>query len=268
MGLERKDDRGERVAKAAPPRASATRNVDAAPFVANGRVTRSSVLGVQRTAGNAAATAHVQRVTDEEREKADKRRERWADRAQRRGGAQSAQSLTTHQTPYGPYNERPGRGGAPYITSNLQQYPGTQLTHGRYVREEPTQFVGLIPTLDAEHFLPLANALRGGQLSAQEIDELSDDQCRAAATILGIARAEEVRAPGALKHIRSALRRQADPYHEAPEFLNDYPQARVGGAQHEQRVRSGRTRRATPEVETINGASSSSDEGESTFRRR
>ncbi|MFF7079162.1 hypothetical protein [Streptomyces lavendulae] len=118
----------------------------------------------------------------------------------------------------------------------MTQYPGTEKTDGRYVREEETE-------------------------------GLSDDQCRAAAMLMGIANAEALREPGALKHIRSALRRQADPSHEAPEFLNDYPQGRVGGAQHENRVRSERTRRATPEVETILEASSSSDEGGRRRRR-
>ncbi|MFF5474806.1 hypothetical protein [Streptomyces achromogenes] len=223
-------------------------------------------MAVQRTAGNAVAAARVQRVTDEERDKADARRERWAKRDIERGGTQPATSFTTHQTPFGPYNERPGRGGAPYISSNREQYPGTQ-GDDRYVREEESQFTGLIPALDAEHFHLLVEALKGGQLSEEEIEGLSDEQCRAAAMIMGVASAEAVREPGAIKHIRSALRRQANPYHEAPEFLNDYPQARIGGAQHEKRVRSGRTRRATPEVETILDASSSSDESTSNRRR-
>ncbi|MFJ2115017.1 hypothetical protein ACIOEX_24480 [Streptomyces sp. NPDC087850] len=268
MGFDRKQKHGEREGKALPPRTSATQSqsVNAAPFLGNRQATPSSVLAVQRMAGNAAATAYVQRVTDEEREKANKRRERWAERDIARGGTQAAESFTTHDTPFGPYNERPGRGGAPYITTNMDQYPGTQKTYGRYVREEESQFIGLVPELDAEQFLPLVEALKGKRLSKEEIEGLSDDQCRAAATLMGIASAEAVREPGALKHIRSALRRQADPSHEAPEFLEDYPQGRVGGTQHENNIRSGRTRRATPEVNTINDASSSSDE--STSRRR
>ncbi|MEH0417302.1 hypothetical protein [Streptomyces sp. B21-083] len=260
MGFDRKKERSEREDKALPPRTSATQSTNVAPFLGNRRVTQPSVRAVQRMAGNAAATAYVQRVTDDDRDKANARRERWAKRDTERGGAQQAESFTTHETSFGPYNERPGRGGAPYVTTNMGQYPGTQRTDGRYVREEESQFTGLIPALDAEQFLPLVEALKKRKLSAEEIEGLSDDQCRAAATLMGIATAEAVREPGALKHIRSALRRQADPQHEAPEFLNDYPQGRVGGAQHEKRVRSGRTRRATPEVETILEASSSSDE--------
>ncbi|MEU5578837.1 hypothetical protein ABZ791_00045 [Streptomyces huasconensis] len=260
MGFDRKTERGEREGKALPARTSATQSVNAAPLLGNAQVTQASVLAVQRMAGNAAATAYVQRVTDEDRDKANARRERWAKRDIRRGGAQQAESFTTHETPFGPFNERPGRGRAPYITTNMDQYPGTQPTDGRYVREEESQYTGLIPALDAEQFLPLVEALKGRELSKEEIEGLSDDQCRAAAMLMGIATAEAVREPGALKHIRSALRRQADPSHEAPEFLNDYPQGRAGGAQHEKRVRSGRTRRATPEVETILEASSSSDE--------
>lgn len=260
MGSDRKNERGERHGKAVPPRTSAPRSVAAAPFLGNRQVTQSSVQAVQRMAGNAAAAAYVQRVTDEERAKADARRKRWAERDIKRGGAQQAESFTTRETPFGPYNERPGRGGAPYITTNKTQYPGTEPTDGRYVREEEGQFNGLIPALDAEQFIPLVKALKGQELSEEDIDGLSDDQCRAAAMLMGIANAEAVREPGALKHIRSALRRQANPSHEAPEFLNDYPQGRVGGAGHEGRIRSGR-RRATPEVETINDASSSSDEG-------
>ncbi|MFF4715070.1 hypothetical protein ACFY2V_27250 [Streptomyces eurythermus] len=198
-------------------------------------------------------------MTEEERKKADARRERWAKRDLKRGGTQPATSFTTHQTPFGPYNERPGRGGAPYISSNKDQYPGTQ-GDDRYVREEGNEFTGLIPTLDADHFPHLVEALKGGQLSEEDIDKLSDEQCRAAAMLIGIASAEAVREPGAIKHIRSALRRQANPEHEAPEFLNDFPQARIGGAQHEKRVRAGKARRSTPEVETILEASSSSDE--------
>ncbi|MFF9024735.1 hypothetical protein [Streptomyces eurythermus] len=259
MAFDRKKERGEREEKALPPRTSAPQSTNAAPFSGNRQVGQPSLMAVQRTAGNAVAAARVQRVTDEDREKADARRERWAKRADKRGGTQPAASFTTHQTPFGPYNERPGRGGAPYISSNREQYPGTQ-GDDRYVREGQNQFDGLIPTLDAEHFDILVEALKGGQLSEEQIDQLSDEQCRAAAMLIGIAKAEEVREPGAIKHIRSALRRQANPEHEAPEFLNDFPQARIGGAQHEKRVRSGKARRASPEVETILEASSSSDE--------
>ncbi|MEV6577882.1 hypothetical protein AB0M92_06895 [Streptomyces sp. NPDC051582] len=267
MGFDRKKEHGERDAKALPPRTSAQRSADTAPFLGNRRVTQSSLRAVQDLGGNAAATAYVQRVTDEQAEEANARRQRWEERDIARGGTAKAERFTTHETPYGPYNQRPGRGDAPYVTTNKKQYPGTQKTDGRYVREEDDQYVGLIPALDAEHFVPLANALKGGELSAEEIEGLSDDQCRAAAMLLGIFSAEAVRAPGALKQIRSALRRQADPEHEASEFTNDFPQGRVGGAQHEARVRSGRVRRATPEVETILDASSSSDESESRRRR-
>ncbi|MFF1692914.1 hypothetical protein ACFVXC_04720 [Streptomyces sp. NPDC058257] len=261
MGFDRKNEHGEQEKKASPPRTSATRSVDAAPFSGNRQVTQSSVLAVQRLAGNAAATAYVQRVTDEDRDRANSRRERWAERDTERGGGRQAESFSTHETPFGPYNDGPGRGSAPNVTTNKTQYPGTHNTDGRYVREEESQFIGLVPELDAEHFAPLVDALKGRKLSEEEIEGLSDDQCRAAAMLMGIANAERVREPGALKHIRSALRRQADPAHEAPEFLNDYPQGRPGGAKHESRVRSGRTKRATPEVETILEASSSSDEG-------
>ncbi|MEH0631266.1 hypothetical protein [Streptomyces stelliscabiei] len=265
MGLDRKKESGDREGKPLPRRTSAVQSADAARFLGNCQVTPSSVRAVQRMAGNAAATAYVQRVTDADRDKANARRERWAARDTGRGGAQQAESFTSHETAFGPYNERPGRGGAPYISSNKKQYPGTQ-GDDRYVREEENQFTGLIPTLDAEQFLPLVEALKGRELSEEDIAGLSDEQCRAAAMLMGIANAEAVREPGAIKHIRSALRRQANPSHEAPEFLNDYPQGRIGGAQHERRVRSGRARRATPEVETILDASSSSDE--STSRRR
>lgn len=268
MGHDRRKEGGERDGRALPPRTPAARSADAAPFLGSRQVTQSSVRAVNHMAGNAAATAYVQRVTDEDRDKADKRRKRWAERDTARGGARQAESFTTHDTPFGPYNERPGRGGAPWITTNMTQYPGTEKTDGRYVREEENQFIGLIPALDAEQFRPLVDALKGRQLSEEEIEGLSDDQCRAAAMLMGIANAEALREPGALKHIRSALRRQADPSHEAPEFLNDYPQGRVGGAQHENRVRSGRTRRATPEVETILEASSSSSSDEGGRRRR
>lgn len=161
MGFDRKKEQGERDGKALPPRTSATQSADAAPFLGNRQVTQSSLRAVQSTGGNAAATAYVQRVTDEDRKKAEERRKRWAERDTARGGTQQAESSTTHETSYGPYNERPGRGGAPYITTNLKQYPGTQKTDGRYVREEEGQYVGLIPALDAEHFLPLVNALKG-----------------------------------------------------------------------------------------------------------
>ncbi|MFE2141589.1 hypothetical protein ACFXA3_07510 [Streptomyces sp. NPDC059456] len=267
MGFDRKKEQGERDGKALPPRTSATRSAEAAPFLGSRRVTQSALRTVQDLGGNAAATAYVQRVTDEDREKAEARRKRWEERDTARGGTPAVETFTTRETPYGPFNERPGRGDAPYVTTNLQQYPGTQRTDGRYVREEQNQYVGLIPALDAEHFLPLVNALKGGELSAEEIEGLSDDQCRAAAMLMGIFSAEAARAPGALKHIRSALRRQADPEHEAPQFTDDFPQGRVGGAQHEARVRSGRVRRSTPEVETILEASSSSDDSESRRRR-
>ncbi|CAL9325505.1 hypothetical protein SUDANB180_00298 [Streptomyces sp. enrichment culture] len=259
MGHDRKKERGEREDRTLSPRTSAPQNTDAAPFLGNRRGGQPSLFAVQRTAGNAVAAARVQRVTDEDREKANARRERWAKRDTKRGGTQPASSFTTHQTPFGPYNERPGRGGAPFISSNKDQYPGTQ-GDDRYVREEGNEFTGLIPALDAEHFYPLVQALKDGELSKEQIDGLSDEQCRAAAMLMGIAKAEAVREPGAIKHIRSALRRQADPEHEAPEFLNDFPQARIGGAQHEKRVRAGKARRASPEVETILEASSSSDE--------
>ncbi|MFE6161318.1 hypothetical protein ACFQ7F_20685 [Streptomyces sp. NPDC056486] len=262
MGFDRKSERGEQEGKALPLRTSETRGVDAAHLLGNGQVTQSSVSAVQGLAGNAAATAYVQRVTDEDRDKANKRRERWAERDIERGGGRQAESFSTHETPFGPYNDGRGRGKAPNVTTNQGQYPGTHNTDGRYVREEQGQFIGLVPELDAEHFAPLVAALKGRQLSEEEIEGLSDDQCRAAAMIMGIANAERVREPGALKHIRSALRRQADPSHEAPEFLNDYPQGRPGGAQHENRIRKGR-RRGTPEVNTILEASSSSDEGTS-----
>lgn len=265
MGFDRKRESGEREGKALPPRTSATQSANAARFLGNRQVTQASLRAVQRMAGNAAAAAYVQRVTDEDREKANARRERWAKRDTGRGGTQQAESFTTHETSFGPYNERPGYGGAPYISSNKKQYPGTQ-GDDRYVREEENQFTGLIPTLDAEQFHPLVDALKGRELSEEDIEGLSDEQCRAAAMLMGIANAEAVREPGAIKHIRSALRRQANPYHEATEFLNDYPQARVGGAQHEKRVRSGKARRSTPEVETILDASSSSDEDTSSRR--
>ncbi|MEU3406072.1 hypothetical protein ABZ766_19340 [Streptomyces sp. NPDC006670] len=266
MGFDRNREQGEREGKALPPRSAAARDNDAAFLPGSAQATRSSVQAVGHLAGNAAATAYVQRVSDEKRERAEARRRRWEERDLASGGARPVDKFTTQDTPFGPVNERRGRGGAPYITTNEDQYPGTK-ADGRYVREEEGQFIGLVPTLDAEQFLPLVDALKGRQLSEEEIEGLSDEQCRAAAMIMGIANAEAIRAPGAIKHIRSALRRQADPAHEASEFLNDFPQGRVGGAQHEQRVRSGRTRRATPEVDTILEASSSSDESASRRRR-
>ncbi|MFD8141841.1 hypothetical protein [Streptomyces sp. NPDC059708] len=272
MGFDRKKEHGEREHKAVPPRTPETQaqGVDAAaPFLGNHQVTQASLRAVQGTGGNAAATAYVQRVTDEDREKAEARRERWTERGRARGDARPADKFSTHETAFGPFNDRKGRGGAPYVTTRQDQYPGTQKTDGRYVREDEDQFTGLIPALDAEHFGPLVEALKGRELSAEDIEGLSDDQCRAAAMIMGIANAEAVREPGSIKHIRSALRRQANPYHEAPEFLNDFPQGRVGGAQHEQRVRAGRSRRNTPEVETIlEASSSSSSDGGSSPRRR
>ncbi|MFF4581993.1 hypothetical protein ACFY15_26955 [Streptomyces sp. NPDC001373] len=266
MGSDRKKEQGERAGRALPPRTAAPRGADAAPFLAGRQLTRSSVQAVGNAAGNAAATAFVQRVSEEDRGKADERRKRWAERDLARGGGEQAEEFTTRDTPYGPFNHRRGRGGAPFVTTNARQYPGTERTDGRYVREEENQYIGLIPALDAEHFLPLVDALKGRKPTEEEIDGLSDDQCRAAATIMGVADAERVREPGALKQIRAALRRQARPEHEAPEFLNDFPQGRIGGAQHEREIRAGRRRRATPEVETILEASSSSDE--STDRQR
>ncbi|WP_240659625.1 hypothetical protein [Streptomyces sp. WAC 01529] len=204
MGFDRKEERGERKGKALPPRTSATQSVSAAPFSGKGQVTQPSVLAVQRMAGNAAATSYVQRVTDDDRDKANARRERWAERDTGRGGAQQAESFATHETPFGPYNERPRRGAAPYITTNMDQYPAPQRTDGRYVREEENQFTGLIPTLDAEQFLPLVEALKGRELRKEEIEGLSDDPCRAAAMLMGIATAEAVREPGSLKHTQRA----------------------------------------------------------------
>ncbi|MEV7546603.1 hypothetical protein [Streptomyces sp. NPDC089915] len=271
MGFDRKKEHGGREHKAVPPRTPETQaqGVDAAtPFLGKHQVTQAALRAVQGTGGNAAATAYVQRVTDEDRERAQARKDRWAERDLARGGARRAEEFSTHETPFGPFNDRKGNGGAPYVTTNQGQYPGTQNTDGRYVREEEDQFIGLIPTLDAEHFGPLVEALKGRELSEEEIEGLSDDQCRAAAMLMGIANAEAVREPGSIKHIRSALRRQANPHHEAPEFLKDFPQGRVGGAQHERRIRAGRSRRATPEVETILEASSSSSSDGGTSPRR
>ncbi|MFF2197740.1 hypothetical protein [Streptomyces sp. NPDC058157] len=265
MGFDRKKEQGERDGKALPTRSPAAPHTDAAFLLGSRQVTRSSVQAVGHLAGNAAATAYVQRVSDEKREEAEGRRRRMAERARRRNDARPVGAFTTQDTPFGPVNERSGRGGAPYVTTNQAQYPGTPRTDGRYVREEQGQFVGLIPALDAEHFQPLADALKGRQPSEEEIAGMSDEQRRAAAMIMGIANAEEIRAGGATKQLRAALRRQGEPSHEALEFLRDYPQGAPGGARHEQRVREGRSRRTTPEIETIleasSSSSSSSDEG-------
>ncbi|MEW1635304.1 hypothetical protein AB0469_14630 [Streptomyces sp. NPDC093801] len=281
MGFDRKKEQGERDGKALPPRSPAAPHTDAAFLPGSRQVTRSSVQAVGHLAGNAAATAYVQRVTDkdgdqaegkrqrytdEQRAYAERKRQRMGERSIKRGDARPVTEFTTQETPFGPVNERPGRGGAPYVTTNQAQYPGTPSIDGRYVREEEGQYVGLIPTLDAEHFLPLAEALKGRQPSEEVLAGMSDEQRRAAAMIMGIANAEELRAEGSTKILRSTLRRQADPEHEAIEAIRDFAQGAPGGAQHEQRVKSGRTRRTTPEIETILEASSSSDD--STPRRR
>lgn len=234
-------------------------------------MTADTVRTLQRTAGNAAAVAALGRSVPVQRapsEGSDGQREEKAMdaksrllRANRRAQARAAAGQEPlapgeYQTPFGPYTVAEGRGGVPWIRSNKQQHPGSETVGERYEQ--------VVPQLDAEHFGIVTNALRDGTVEDEALKSMDATQRRAAAMLYAIAASEENRFPGAAKALRSALDRQTDPYHEAPEFLKDFPMGMPskagGGARYYEDVLSGKKELTEEARRTLEDMSSSSDE--------
>lgn len=234
----------------------------AARLAAGGRMTPDAALSLQGTAGNAAFVA-VQRMprgdngegpADDKPMDGLSRLRRANRRAEKRG--QAAVTYGPGQSPFGPYTVNKGRGTAPYITSNVkQQHPGSESLGTTY--EE------LVKALDAEHEPLVAAAARGEELDEDLFATMDATQKRAAAMLYGImTESEERRFPGAGKAMRSALRKQGDPYHEAEEFDQDFPMAQVGGAQHYRDVPAGKKQLSGKARKNDEDMSSSSSDGE------
>ncbi|GAA2246944.1 hypothetical protein GCM10010145_12560 [Streptomyces ruber] len=245
-------------------------------------MTANAVRTLQLTAGNAAAVAAVGRAVpvqrapapprsddemsvdetpvDEKPMDAESRLRRAHQRAKDRlGEGEAPLAPGEYQTPFGPYTVTQGRGGVPWIRSNARQHPGSETIGEKYEQ--------VVPQLDADQFGILTNALRSGEVSSENLDRLDATQRRAAAMLYAIAASEENRFPGAGKALRSALDRQSDPYHEAPEFLEDFPMGKAskagGGARYYQDVLSGKKQLTAEARATLEAMSSSSDENAS-----
>ncbi|WP_052310299.1 hypothetical protein [Streptomyces viridochromogenes] len=235
---------------------------EAARLAAAGRMTPDAAMSLQNSAGNAAFVA-VQRSpqggngagpAEEKPMDGLSRLRRANERAKKRG--QAAPTYGPGQSPFGPYTVNKGRGAGPYITSNKKtQHPGSE--------DLGTTYTELVQALDAEHEPMVAAAVRGEALDEELLAGMSATQKRAAAMLYGVMKeSEERRFPGAGKAMRSALTKQGDPYHEAEEFDEDFPMAKVGGARFYEDVLAGKKQLSQKARQNLEDMSSSSSDGE------
>ncbi|MET9763216.1 hypothetical protein ABZ016_29950 [Streptomyces sp. NPDC006372] len=239
-----------------------TAGPEAARLAAGGRMTPDAARSLQGSAGNAAFVA-VQRSPQggdgagpaEEKPMDGLSRLRRANaRAVKRG--QAAPTYGPGQSPFGSYTVNKGRGAGPYITSNKKvQHPGSE--------DLGTTYDELVRALDAEHLPVVSAAARGEEPDPDIVSTMDATQRRAAAMLYGImTESEERRFPGAGKAMRSALTKQGDPYHEAEEFDEDFPMAKVGGAQHYAQALAGKQQLSEKARKNLEDMSSSSSDGE------
>jgi RHS repeat-associated protein len=155
-------------------------------------------------------------------------------RAVKRGG-QEELPIGEYQTPFGRVTVAKGWGDAPWIRSNLKQHPGSETIGEKYFETSGEEYKGLVPSLDAHHFKVVTDAMRTGRVEAKDLDTMTADEKRAAAMLYAVGKSEENRYPGAGKALRSALDKQSNTEHEAPEFLKDFPMgmaSKDGGGAH------------------------------------
>lgn len=250
----------------------------AAALFRDGRpMTADAVVDLQRTAGNAATAARIADAPPVQRAGAESaagkgekavdaisRLRRAHERALKRIG-DGAEPLPPgeYKTPFGSYTAKAGRGDQPWILSNKQQHPGSETIGEKYVTDTGEEYKGLVPQLDAEHFEIVTRAMRDGSVQQEDLAKLDATQRRAATMLFAVSQIEEGRFPGAGKPQRSALDRQSDPAHEAPEFLKDFPMGLPGksggGAHYYERVLSGKQQLSDEARKTLEEMSDSSE---------